>query len=221
MAKLDLDVPQARILPSPPSRAARLEKRELARGPAERAEAEFHRAVGLLNQARVSDAEDAFVAVLSLDPGHEGARQALVSLLFERNRIEDARRVLQEGLAINPSSAPLAIGLARLFAERRDFASALNALKGAQSTAVGRADYHALLGTILQRMGRNKEAVDAYASAVRIAPSSGTAWVGMGISLEALDRRTDAAESFRRAVASGSLTAEVRDFAEQRARSLQ
>lgn len=217
----DLDVPPARILSSPPSRAARVEKRDLHRSPAERAEAEFRRAVGLMNQTRISEAEDGFLAALTHDAAHESARQALVSLMFERNRFEDGRRLLQEGLAINPSSAPFSIALARLFAERREYANALEALKAAQASGAGRADYHALAGTIHQRMGRHKEAVDDYSSALRIAPGSGAAWVGLGISLEALERRADAAECFRRAVATGSLSAEVRDFAEQRARSLQ
>lgn len=220
-ARLDLDVPVARILPSPPSREGRLEKRDLHRSPAERAEAEFRRAVGLMNQARVSEAEDGFTAALAHNPAHEAARQALVSLMFERNRFEDGRRLLQEGLAISPSSAPFAIALARLFAERREYAHALEALKAAQSSGGARADYHALAGTVLQRMERHKEAVDAYSNALRIAPGSGNSWVGMGISLEVLERRAEAAECFRRAVATGSLSAEVRDFAEQRARSLQ
>ncbi len=206
----DLDVPPARV-----------EKRDLHRSPAERAEAEFRRAVGLMNQTRISEAEDGFLAALTHDAAHESARQALVSLMFERNRFEDGRRLLQEGLAINPSSAPFSIALARLFAERREYANALEALKAAQASGAGRADYHALAGTIHQRMGRHKEAVDDYSSALRIAPGSGAAWVGLGISLEALERRADAAECFRRAVATGSLSAEVRDFAEQRARSLQ
>lgn len=220
-ARLDLDVPPARILPPPPSRAARVEKRDLHRSPAERAEAEFRRAVGLMNQTRISEAEEGFLAALAHHPAHGGARQALVSLMFERNRFEDGRRLLQEGLAIDPSSAPFSIALARLFAERREYARALEALKAAQASGAGRADYHALAGVIHQRMGRHKEAADDYSSALRIAPGSGAAWVGLAISLEALGRRADAAECFRQAVATGSLSAEVRDFAEQRARSLQ
>jgi len=221
LARLGQDFPQAKILQAPPSRAAKLEKRDLGRPAAERAEAEFRRAAGLLNQARASEAEDGFAAALALDPSHENARQALVSLLLERNRVEDARRAMQEGLAINPANPVLAMGLARLLASRRDYPAALDALGGARDAAAGRADYHALAGTILQRLGRNREAVESYSRALKIAPANGTAWMGMAISLEALERRADAAESFRRAVGTGTLSAEVRDYAEQRARALQ
>lgn len=220
-AQLGLDLPQARILPGPAARAGKVEKRDLARGPSERAEAEFRRAAGLLNQGRVSEAEEGFSAALAHDAAHEGARQALVALFFERGRMEDARRALQEGVALNPSSATFAMALARLYAEQRDYANALVALKGAHASAAGRADFHALHGTVLQRLGRNKEAVDAYGTATRIAPASGTAWIGLGISLQALERRAEAADAFRRAVATGTLAPELRDFAEQRARSLQ
>jgi MSHA biogenesis protein MshN len=53
-----------------------------------------------------------------------------------------------------------------------------------------------------------------------MAPQAGSAWLGFAISLEALERRSDAAEAYRRAAASGTLGAEAREYAEQRARSL-
>jgi MSHA biogenesis protein MshN len=55
---------------------------------------------------------------------------------------------------------------------------------------------------------------------VSAGPQNGVSWVGLGISLEALQRRTEAADAFRRAVATGTLTAEVKNYAEQRARAL-
>jgi hypothetical protein len=45
--------------------------------------------------------------------------------------------------------------------------------------------------------------------------------MALGISLEALDKRTDAAEAYRRAAAAGTLGADAKTYAEQRARALQ
>jgi hypothetical protein len=46
------------------------------------------------------------------------------------------------------------------------------------------------------------------------------AWIGLGISLEALEKRPEAAEAFKRALAAGPVSTDVRTFAEQRIRAL-
>jgi MSHA biogenesis protein MshN len=213
--KLDLEVPPARIL-SAPAAPARVEKRDRARSAAERAESDFRRAVGLLNQGRVSEAEETFGSALAAEVAHEPARQALVALHLERGQVDDARRLLQEGLAINPAQAQFATVLGRILIERRDPAAALEVL----ARPAGNAEIHALRGNALQRLSRHQEAAGAYEAALRAAPQSGPSWLGLAISLEALARRAEAAEAYRRAAATGSLAEDVRDYAEQRARAL-
>jgi hypothetical protein len=46
------------------------------------------------------------------------------------------------------------------------------------------------------------------------------AWVGLGISYEQLGKRPEAAEAFRRSLAAGPLSSELKTFAEQRIRAL-
>jgi hypothetical protein len=48
-----------------------------------------------------------------------------------------------------------------------------------------------------------------------------TAWVGFAISLEALGRRSEAAQAYRRALSVGPIAAEAREYAESRARALE
>jgi MSHA biogenesis protein MshN len=215
---LDLDVPQARILPAPAPGAARVVKQDRAQTPADRAERDFRRAVALLNQGRGSDAEDALAAALAADASHEAARQTLVALQLESRRTDEARRLLQEGLAANPANAQFATVLARIHVERRDYPAALEAMKGASGSAS--ADLHALRGTVLQRMGRHPEAVEAHQEALRIESARPQTWIGLGVSLEALQKRPEAAEAFRRALAAGPMSVELRDYAEQRVRAL-
>jgi hypothetical protein len=52
--------------------------------------------------------------------------------------------------------------------------------------------------------------------ALNTGPQSGTSWVGLAISLEALGSRPEAAEAFRRGIATGTLPADVKGYAEQR-----
>lgn len=217
--------PQVSAAPKPrsePARTApaRIEKRERDRSPADRAESHFRRAAQMLERGRVPDAQDALLAALDADPSHQAARQTLVALYIEQGRIEDARRHLQEGLAFNPGYAPFAVALARIHVDRGDFDAALEVLDKAAAAGRGNPDFHALHGAVLQRLGRHGLAADAYRLALGSAPQSGAAWVGLAISLEAQGNLPEAAEAFRRGVASGTLTAQVRAYAEQRERRL-
>jgi MSHA biogenesis protein MshN len=207
--------------PKPRAEPTHIEKRERDRSPADRAENHFRRAAQMLERGRVPDAQDALHAALAADPAHQAARQTLVALFIEQGRIEDARRHLQEGLAFNRGYAPFSVALARIHVDRGEYPAALEVLDTAAQAGRGNPDYHALHGAVLQRLGRHGPAADAYRLALGAAPQSGATWVALGISLEAQGNLPEAAEAFRRGVASGSLARDVRAYAEQRARQLQ
>jgi MSHA biogenesis protein MshN len=196
--------------------SARVEKRDRVQEPAFQAELEYRRAASLLNSGRVADAEHALINALGADRAHQAARQTLIALYIEQRRIDDAQRHLQEGLDANPSYAPFAVALARIHLDRRNYEAALQVLDQAKAAGQGNTDFQALRGAVLQRLARHAEAADAYRQALNSGPQSGTSWVGLGISLEALGNRPEAAEAFRRGVATGSLAADVKAYAEQR-----
>ncbi|HKI65161.1 MAG TPA: tetratricopeptide repeat protein [Burkholderiales bacterium] len=214
--------PAARRRPAPVAQAQpQVQKRPHARTPAQEAEAEFRRALRLLDQGRVSEAEQALRGALAIDPSQAAARQALISLLVDQRRLDEAQRLLKQALALDPTRVRFATVLARILVERDDYDGALEVLRGCKGDVSRDADFNALLGAVLQHTSRPGEAADAYRAALRVAPQAGTAWIGLGLSLEALDHRPEAAEAFRRAVATGSLGKEVRDYAEQQLRRLQ
>lgn len=203
-----------------PAAKALVDKRDRAKPASELAEAQFRRAGVLLNQGRVSEAEEQLVGALQADPLHGAARQAYVALLLEQQRTDAAQRVLRDALSFNAAHPTFALALARIHAEQRDYPGALEVMDRAGS--VGRnADFMALRGAVLQRMQRHKDAVDAYEAAVRGAPQPGTTWVGFGISLEALGRKAEAANAYRRSLGAGALSGEVREYAEARIRALE
>lgn len=203
-----------------PAADGSVDKRDRTRSRSEIAEGYFRQAAVLLNHARVSEAEDHLVAALQTDAGHVAARQAYVALLLEQQRIEVARRQLQEALAINPGQATFALALARIYVEQRDYQPALEVMEKVGS-ARKNADFQVLRAVVLQRVGRYAEAVDAYQNAIRGGPQPGATWLGLGISLEGLGRRAEAAQAYRRALGAGQLTAEAREYAETRTRALE
>jgi len=76
-------------------------------------------------------------------------------------------------------------------------------------------DYQAFLAALLQREGRNKEAIEHYLLALRKVPGSGVWLMGLGISLQAENRQTEAQEAFLRAKASNTLSPDLLAFVEQ------
>ena len=180
----------------------------------------FSRAVVLLNQGRIAEAEQHLSAALQADPSNAAARQTYVSLLLEQHRVEPARRLLQEGLAVTPGHPEFALALARIHTERREYAAALQVMDKAGAAATS-SEFQALRGAVLQRMGRHAEAVAAYQNALRSGLQPATTWLGFAISLEALGRKPEAAQAYQRALNAGPLASEAREYAETRARAIQ
>lgn len=201
--------------------APKVEKRDRVRSPGDRAETEFRRGAALLNQGRVAEAEESFQAAIASDAGHDAARQALVVLALEQRRIDEARRLLQEGLALNPANARFGAVLARILIERKDYAAALEAVGSVRSPEQNDAELQMMRGTALQRLGRHPEAAEAFRASLRAAPQNGALWMALAISLEAQGRKPEAADAFKRAATAANLGVDARDYAEQRARALQ
>lgn len=209
-------------LPSPKAYGpASIDKQMHVSTPAERAENEFRKATVLLNQGRVAEAIDGYKLTLQQDGGHAAARQALVGLLLENRRIDEAQQLLQEGLRFNPERSAYAMLLARIQVERGDVQGAHDLLSKHAGGAANNADYNAFDAALLQRLGRHKEAVTGYQAALRLAPGAGVWWMGMGISLQADNRGTEALDAFRRAKAAGGLSPDLLAFVDQRMKQLQ
>jgi len=186
----------------------------------QQADNEFRRAYQLMREGRNSEAVDGYEAALKLDAGHELARQSLVGLLLEKKRNADAERVLQDGLQNNPRQTGFAMLLARLQVERDALPLALETLQHTLPYAEKLADYQAFVAALLQRQNRHQEAVDYYRKALQLKPQSGVWLMGMGISLRAEQRNTDARDAFKRALETNTLGAELQAFVTQQLKEL-
>jgi len=182
--------------------------------PSQRAENAYRRALGVLEDGRVTEAIATLQAGLQIDPRHEAARQTLVGLLIEAGRPEDAMRQLQAALALDARQPALAMLLARLQLERGG--PAIDTLTRTLPYAAGNGEYHAFLAGVLQREGRAREAAENYQAALRRAPGNGVWWMGLGIALQADKRDAEALAAFARAQASGTLSPELQAFVERR-----
>jgi len=216
LSKSSMVAPAAKA-PGPAS----IDKQMRVSTPAERAEIQFRNATVLLNQGRVAEAIEGYKAALQQDAAHATARQALVGLLLENRRIDEAQQYLQEGLTLNPDRPNYAMLSARIQVERGDLQGAHELLAKHAGSAANSADYHAFDAAVLQRLGRHREAVAAYQAALGLSPGIGLWWMGLGISLQADKRSAEALDAFRRARAAGGLNPDLLAFVDQRLKQLQ
>jgi MSHA biogenesis protein MshN len=186
----------------------------------QQADAEFRRAAGLMQQGRIEDAIAGYEAALRLDAGHDAARQALVALLLERKRNADAEKVLLEGLNRKPELTGLTMLLARLQVERGALDQATATLEKSLPFADTQADYRAFLAALLQRQNRNEEAIKQYQIVLQHAPGNGVWLMGYGISLQAMQRNTEAKDAFQHALDTQTLGPELRAFVQQKLKEL-
>src|SRR5262249_7977449 len=134
----------ATLSPAPAS----LSKRNRPRADDAEAESLFREGVAMLNQGRVTEAQRDFTAALKRHPAHEAARQALVSILIDRGQLDEARRLLEEGLVLNPAQAQFAMVLARIHVEQHNYTAAANVLNASREAGREDADYQVLLGAV-------------------------------------------------------------------------
>jgi MSHA biogenesis protein MshN len=141
--------------------------------------------------------------------------------LLDTGRRDEAAGMAREALSTDPAQPGLAMILARLRLEKGEVKSAVETLQRTLPYAADRADYQSFLAALLQRDGRNKEAADHFLLALQKAPQNGVWWMGLGISLQAEHRLTEAQEAFGRARSSNSLSPELHAFVESKLKQLQ
>ncbi len=203
---------------SAPQGPVKIEKSPVAATPRDRADAEYRKAEMALASGRSGEALDGMRAALKIDSGYVQVRQALLRQLLDMRRMEDAMVVLQEGVDLMPAQTGWAMSLARLQLEQGDLAAADRTLARSQAYAEANADYAGFQGHLKSRLGAHRQAAVHYQRASRLVPNEGRWWLGLGLALEADGRIPEARDALRRALATGSLNAELSAVAEQHLR---
>lgn len=183
---------------------------------AERADGLFRQAAVDLRSARPYSAEAKLRGALREQPGHAEAARVLGSLLMADGRTDEAGSLLGRALRLNPESGPLAQAYARLKLQIGAPEQAVAALESTFGQGQNDADYLALLAAAYQRTGRYDRSAAMFESALRLRPDTAKWWAGLGISLEAGSRGSEARTAFQRSVELGGLDAELGRYIQSR-----
>jgi MSHA biogenesis protein MshN len=186
----------------------------------QRAENEFVKANQAVQEGRTNDALAGYENALLADPTYKPARRAWTGLLVSLKRNDEAEHVLQKGLRHDSHDTFFAMLLARLQVERGDIPLALETLQKTLPYAGEQADFQSFVAALQQRQGHHDEAVAHYQIALKLVPNNGLWLMGMGISLQALQRKEEARDAYQRALASNSLSAQLQAYVRQKLKEL-
>ena len=209
-------LPPAEKQPARPVAVAADSRPQKSVSPQQLSENLYKQSVSLVQQGKTSEARDTLRQSLEAAPRNVAARQMLVGLLVESGNGDAAMALLRDGLKIQPEQGGLSINLARLQLEKADTAGAMATLEQGLPAVGDDPQYHAFYAAMLQRASRHDEAVKHYLAALRTDPSMPNWLVGIGISLQATGKESDAIEAFQRAKDSGQLPAQLLAFVDQR-----
>ncbi len=164
-------------------------------------------------------AERGLRQLLEEQPDHDEARGLLASDLVRRNRLSAAIDLLEQGLGGGREPARFAYRLGRILIEQGQVEQARNVLEAHAPPPERDPDFQQLLAAAHRQAGDHVAAEAAYRRLTEIAPQRAAAWVGLGVSLEALDRVSDARGAYAQLLEIGD--PQANRFARQRLRAIQ
>jgi len=184
--------------------------------PQQRSDNLYRQAVGLLQQGRVAEAQGLLEQSLEHNPLNHNARQLLAGLLLDNKRSAEATALLQEGVKLAPDQSGFVMALARLQVESGNADAGLQTMQNGLQYAASEGEYQGFYAALLQRAEQHDAAVTHYLAALRTDPANASWLIGVGISLQALAKFSDARDAFERARQVGKLSPDLMRFVEQR-----
>lgn len=186
------------------------------------AEIAYQKGYKFLQQGRMREGKEHLREALTLYIPHIKAREMLAGIYIKSGHLISAAELLNEGVKVVPEYPLFAKLYARVLLEQNNPALAIQILERGSAAAKINAepDYYALLAATYQRVNRHNKAVDIYLQLVKMHPSAGVWWLGLGISLEKSGKNKEALEAYQRAQKTGSLKTGLAKFANNRVAAL-
>lgn len=154
--------------------------------------------------------------LLKEQPEYRPARETLALLLFKGGDLIQANQVLTVGLQQYPDYMPFIQLQANILVKQDRVADALNLLQKTTPSIEDNPGYYAFMAALYQRQGQYMMAARLYDQLVKLHPEQSTWWMGLGIALEAADKRNAALEAYAQALAGEDLKPLVRAFVENK-----
>lgn len=186
----------------------------------QQAEVAYTSGYSLLQQNKIYSAESKLLLALEHNINHIKAREMLVGLYLKTGRKVEAQEILVKSIVLIPSYTNFTKLYARLLLDNNEAGNAVKILLQHKPAIESDPNYYALLAASYQRQKNHNAAANTYVKLLKIKPREGIWWVGMAISLEALNKKNDALNAYEKARQTGTLNTRISNYSSQRLKQL-
>lgn len=182
---------------------------------------EYQRALLSIRSGKIVSAIERLKRILRTKSKFHSARELLANLYFRSGREAEAFMLLDQGIQLDSNYMPFVFLYAQVLIQRNRLNEAKNILLAATPAEKSAANYYALLAVVTQRLNQHQEAISYYMKSLELDASQGESWMGMAISLEALNKLEAAAGAYSEAKVAGSLKSELVAYIDSRLQHLE
>ena len=154
----------------------------------------------LLEQERLDEAEQQYLAGLAADPTHVPSRASLGALRVRQGRLDEAAGEFETAVRLDPGFADGHYNLGSVRLDQGRLTEAASHLRETLALEPDHAAAHANLGHALRDLGRLDEAVTHHREALRLRPGSAEAHNNLGSALAVSGLLDEAIEHFQSAL---------------------
>lgn len=177
----------------------------------------YREAMAAFQRGRPGKAEQALRAALNMDPGHVGARDALLHLLSRLNRRQQIKALLAQGVRQAPDHLPYRVRFVRMLIDDGELSRARTELsRDPLPPAAESPELHALSATVNLRQGQYQDAAEIYRTLLKVQPDKAVWWMGLGIALERNDAFDRARQAYDQALRHDGLSDNLENFIRRR-----
>jgi tetratricopeptide (TPR) repeat protein len=185
------------------------------------ADALYEKARHALERGDDAAADPLLNDALAANPNLHPAREDLGNLRIRQRRLDDADSIVRVGFELDPAYVGYRRLVARLELARNRPAAAIAALEREPPLLERDFEYHGLLASAYQRMGRHEEASRLYRDLVRAQPQEANWWASYAMSRDALGDVAGALAAYAQARQLGGLAPNVLEHINRRTATLQ
>ncbi|WP_258239832.1 tetratricopeptide repeat protein [Pseudidiomarina homiensis] len=185
----------------------------------ELAEVKLKQAREAMQKGERQRAGSLFEQVIALAPEHVAARSELAAYWYGRGQISSALAVLEQGLELQPQQSRWQLLYAKILLEGGAYQRVIDALGQINPNAGEAADLYQLRAAAANEVGRYASAAADYVVLAE-RTREGRWWLAAAVAFEDAQQSDAAMRSYQQALATDTLNADARNYAQQRLNTL-
>ena len=173
-------------------------------------------ALSLFNSNQTDAAFNLLSRYVTMNPDAHQSRETYAKLLISQGALEEANRMVDEGLTLAPNRSAYKKIKARILMANSEYAQAAALLNNRAPVLNTDLEYHDMLATAQLAGGDYSNAIATYTSLIRFNSSEGKWWYGIAAAYDGLNDANAATQAYNQALQTVNLSGALRQRSQRR-----